>query len=197
MRRIKRQQKHINCQFYDAVAGHCISVGVFLNLSAKTLLRRQQKWFQSEDVVLKKMSQNLCEATPQCRNMQLSSPTETPTAWLLTYRAAWSNTDSKLLPYEGVVDPLGNIKERFSIIRTGCRRKLNNFTRQTISIFLNHKTWNLSPKPNWSWLNTQTQSISVWSVQMLEIPLFKERPRTWAMTDMFLIKRTNTFLFFM
>lgn len=35
------------------------------------------------------------------------------------YRVARADADSKLLPYKSVVDPLGNIMEGFSIIRTG------------------------------------------------------------------------------
>lgn len=35
------------------------------------------------------------------------------------YRVAGSNADSELLPYESVVDPLRNVMEGFSRIRTG------------------------------------------------------------------------------
>lgn len=66
------------------------------------------------------MFSHFCEATshtPPCANIACS-PTKTLTALLLTYRAPRSNTDSKLLPYEGVVDPMGNVMEGFCIIRT-------------------------------------------------------------------------------
>lgn len=69
---------------------------------------------------------HFCEVTshtpPRCRNKQHSSPTET-----LTYRAPWSNAYSKLLLYEGVVDPLGNVMEGFSIIRADETRKESFF----------------------------------------------------------------------
>lgn len=49
--------------------------------------------------------------------------TETLTGRLSTHRAPRSNTDSKLLLYEGVVDPLGDVMEGFSVIRTDDRNK--------------------------------------------------------------------------
>lgn len=53
---------------------------------------------------------------------------------MLTYRAPRSDTDSKLLPYESVVDALGNVMERLSVIRTeerGSEVKLSLFDFQT------------------------------------------------------------------
>lgn len=68
------------------------------------------------------MSSHVCEATS---HTQRSSPTETLNGSLTahTYRAPRSNADSKLLPYEGVVDPLGNVMEGFSVIRADERGK--------------------------------------------------------------------------
>lgn len=42
---------------------------------------------------------------------------------VLTYRAPWTNANSKLFSYESVVDPMRNVVEGLSIIRTGEKRK--------------------------------------------------------------------------
>lgn len=44
---------------------------------------------------------------------------ETLLQW--AYRGAWSDTDTKLLPYKGVVDVLWNVVKGLSIIRAGTR----------------------------------------------------------------------------
>ncbi len=75
------------------------------------------------------MSSHVCEATshtpPRVGTLQRSSPTETLNGSLTahTYRAPRSDADSKLLPYEGVVDPVGNVMEGFSVIRADERGK--------------------------------------------------------------------------
>lgn len=42
---------------------------------------------------------------------------------MLTYRAPWTNANSKLFPYEGVVDLVRNVMEGLSIVRTEEKEK--------------------------------------------------------------------------
>lgn len=50
-------------------------------------------------------------------------PLKLVTGLLVTYRAPWTNTDSELFPYEGVVDLMGNVMEGFPVIRTSERER--------------------------------------------------------------------------
>lgn len=61
-----------------------------------------------------------CEATSRGAVPQ---PETLNPALMSTHRAPRSNADSKLLPDEGVVDPVGDVVEGFSVIRANERGK--------------------------------------------------------------------------
>lgn len=99
-----------------------VCVNAFLWVKLWHNLIRQQN---NKQDVSTRLWGNFSHSSP-CGNMQHSCPTETLSAHqrmllLLTYRAPWSNTDSKLLPYEGVVDLMGNVMEGFPVIRANER----------------------------------------------------------------------------
>lgn len=52
---------------------------------------------------------------------------------MLTYRAPGTNANSKLFPYEGVVDLLRNVMKGLSIIRTGEKEKRDLFASHVTS----------------------------------------------------------------